>query len=91
MSDNEEEATAAAAIPMGNIKDFTALKTLRIEKFKIPEDRLKIGHSWEEWLKDFEEEMWYMDPIRIFKYGFQFIMGDTMTEEIRKIEYKCII
>lgn len=36
-------------------------------------------------VEDFEEEMWYMDPIRIFKYGFQFIMGDTVTEEIRKV------
>ena len=51
---------AAAANPAGNIHVFTTSKTLRIEKFNIPEDRLQIGHAWEEWLEDFEEEISYL-------------------------------
>ena len=54
MANNEG---AAAANPAGNIHVFTTSKTLRIEKFNIPEDRLQIGHAWEEWLEDFEEKI----------------------------------
>lgn len=37
-------------------------------------------------VEDFEEEMWYMDPVRIFKYTFSFIFGDNLTDEIRILE-----
>ena len=56
MANNEG---AAAANPAGNIHVFTTSKTLRIEKFNIPEDRLQIRHAWEEWLEDFKEEISY--------------------------------
>jgi hypothetical protein len=38
------------------IKVLTTSKTLRIEKFRTPENRLEIGRAWEEWIEDFEEE-----------------------------------
>jgi len=35
-------------------------------------------------IEDFEEEMWWADPVKLFKKGFSFIMGDTLTDEIDK-------
>jgi len=36
-------------------------------------------------VEDFEEEMWWADPVKLFKRAFQFVMGDSVTDEIRKV------
>ena len=59
---NDEEPEAAEN---KEIKVFTTTKTLSIEKFKIPENRLEIGRAWEEWLEDFEEEISYLEIDKI--------------------------
>ena len=33
-------------------------------------------------IEDFEEEMWWADPIKLFKYGWQFFAGESLTEVI---------
>lgn len=62
MSDNEDEIQAAEN---KEIKVFTTTKTLSIEKFRIPENRLDIGRAWKEWLEDFEEEISYLEIDKI--------------------------
>jgi hypothetical protein len=35
-------------------------------------------------IDDFEEEIWWADPIKLFKHSFQFLAGASLTEEIDK-------
>ena len=42
------------------IRVFTASKSPKIEKFKIPENRIELGRVWEEWIEDLEEGTAYL-------------------------------
>ena len=35
-------------------------------------------------IEDFEEEYWYMDPVKLIKYSWQFLFGESITEEVDK-------
>ena len=49
----ESEATATQC----NMRVLATSKALKVEPFRIPDDHLKVGRAWEEWIDDFEEEV----------------------------------
>ena len=44
-----------------NMRVIATSKTLKIEPFKIPDNHLKVGRAWEEWMEDFEDEITYFE------------------------------
>ena len=40
-------------------------KSLKIEPFKIPEQPLKVGRTWREWIEAFEDEISYFEITEI--------------------------
>ena len=64
------------ATTQSNIRVLATSKALKIEPFRIPDNHLKVGRAWEEWIEDFEDEITYFeikeirDKIRALKiYG----------------------
>ena len=45
------------ATTQSNIRVLPTSKALKIEPFRIPDDHLKVGRAWEEWIEDFEDEI----------------------------------
>ena len=44
-----------------NMRVLATSKALKIEPFRIPDDHLKVGRAWEEWIEDFEDEITYFE------------------------------
>jgi hypothetical protein len=49
------------AAEQNNMRVIATSKTLKIEPFKIPDNHLKVGRAWEEWIEDFEDEITYFE------------------------------
>jgi hypothetical protein len=49
------------AAEQNNMRVIATSKTLKIEPFKIPDNHLKVGRAWEEWIEDFEAEITYFE------------------------------
>ena len=49
------------ATTQSNIRVLATSKALKIEPFRIPDDHLKVGRAWEEWIEDFEDEITYFE------------------------------
>lgn len=49
------------AAEQNNMWVIASSKALKIEPFKVPGDRLKVGRAWEEWPEDFKDEIKYFE------------------------------
>ena len=47
-----QEGAARHAPNPAEIRVLSVGKSLKIEPFKIPENPLKVGRTWREWIKD---------------------------------------
>ena len=59
--DGPSGSTGAEEQPVHEVKILTTGKALKLEPFRVPEDPLKVGRAWQEWLEDFEEETNYFE------------------------------
>ena len=61
--------------PSSRAEQYESNSEEQLEPFKIPDNHLKVGREWEEWIEDFEDEITYFeirDKISALKiYGGQ--------------------
>jgi len=62
------------------------LEEFKIEWFEMFQEHGELGSDYNLALNrvlfDIENDMWFLDPISLFKYCFEFIFGETVTEEV---------
>lgn len=64
------------------------LKEFDIEFFEMFKENAGTGSDYNlsvnRVVEDLEEELWWENPVKLFKALFEFILGETVTEEIDK-------
>ena len=60
-----QEGAEGHALNPTEIRVLSVGKSLKIEPFKIPENPLKVGRAWREWIEDFEDETSYFEITEI--------------------------